>query len=154
MGVIKFTDEYKAELLKRFFEYIDETDNPIMAEFCYRNDIYYQLLQKFASMEGKIETDREVDTFTFGCAIKKLAAKSETYLLRMLDAEEVRNPAGAIFRLKAVHNYRDSEPAPAPTTVNVNVTDLAKKEDDELESLISGKIAPKPSGKHAKSSAN
>lgn len=154
MAVVKFTDEIKAELLKRFLDYIEETANPILAEFCYQNDVYPELLHHFANQEGVNGEKEELDRFTWSYALKKRYAKSEAFLLTLLDSQEVKNPAGAIFRLKALHGYRDSEPAPAPTTINVNLTDLAKKEDTELEDLIGGKLSPKPSGKHEKSSAN
>ena len=154
MASLMFTEEIKQELLRHFFNYIEETANPKIAEFCYHQDIDSRNLYRFSEKEGfQIEDDR-LDRFTWSRAIKKCAEKSEFFLLNMLDDSQVKNPAGAIFRLKAQHGYRDSEPAPAASVVNVNVTDLAKKEDDELESLISGKIAPKPAAKRPKSAHN
>ena len=154
MAATVYNEDMKREILGKFFEYIDGKENPIIAEFAYLNDITRETLYWFAQKEGDVIHGDKVDIRTFSYALKKAVAKSETFLLNLLDSEQVKNPAGAIFRLKAQHGYRDSEPAPAASVVNVNVTDLAKKEDDELESLISGKIAPKPAAKRPKSAQN
>lgn len=79
-----FNPEQMEELVKKFSEYIDNTDVPIIAEFAYKNDILKQELYDWPE---------------FSNLLKKCVAKKESQLEKGALANKL-NPTMCIFSLK------------------------------------------------------
>lgn len=88
----EWTPERISGLIALIEQYTEETEIPILAEFCYKNNIYKQLLY---------------DMPEFSDAIKKLISKKEAQLERKALSGEV-NVATAIFSLKQL-GWRDKQ---------------------------------------------
>ena len=65
----KYSDQFRADLLKKFQEYIDKTDCPFIVNFAVQNDIYKELIYDFDE---------------FSQYIKKARTKCEGYWLKRL----------------------------------------------------------------------
>lgn len=81
---IEWTKKRKAALLADFLTYIDESDIPIIAEFCAKNHLYRQLMYDFEEFSDAIKQ----------CTTKKEAA------LESLGLTNNINSTMAIFSLK------------------------------------------------------
>ena len=88
----KYTEPDINEMVRKFTEYIDDKDMPIIAEFAYLNDI--DRLYLYDHME-------------FSTLLKKAIAKKESYLEEKGLKGEV-NPTMAIFSLKQL-GWRDKQ---------------------------------------------
>ncbi len=86
----KFTKSYIEEIISKIENYIDETEIPIVVEFCYKNNIRKQRLY---------------DIPEFSDCIKRLINKKEAQLER-LGLE--KNNTMAIFSLKQL-GWRDTQ---------------------------------------------
>lgn len=133
MPKIKYTKQDKVDLLKKFLQYIAETDNPSIAEFAYQNDIYDQTLRRFAQDAKAKINDGKGNFFDFAFALKKSAMKQQVFLDK-LAIEKGQNPGGPIFLLKALHGYKDG--AETPQTINVNIDKVLNAEPEKLESGV------------------
>jgi hypothetical protein len=88
----EWTPERINALIVLIEQYTEETEIPILAEFCYKNNIYKQLLY---------------DMPEFSDSIKKLISKKEAQLERKALTGEV-NVTTAIFSLKQL-GWRDKQ---------------------------------------------
>lgn len=131
-----YTRKQKVELLKKLVEYVNQKTNPMIAEFCYINSIDDQTLKAWAQKEKMRVKDENSIKYDFALALKKSTLKQQTYLAQ-LSIEKGQNPGGPIFLLKALHGYKDQEPAPAAqTNISVNVDKLLKAAPEALETGI------------------
>lgn len=106
-----YTDSDIAELVDKFRKYIDETDVPIIVEFCYQNEIDKTLIYdkpEFATLRKK-------------CVMKKEAALERGALTGVLEKTT------AIFSLKQL-GWKDK----ATKVVFVDPKTLSDKELEEL----------------------
>ncbi len=101
---VTWTPEKRAELLALFFEYIDNTDLPIVCEFAAQNGLYKDWFR-----------DKE----EFERPIKDCLTKKEAALERMLYSKDY--PAsGVIFSLKQL-GWRDTQSIDMAGSVKVQV---------------------------------
>ena len=90
----KYTPEVIADLVKKFIEYIDINDNPIIKEFCYLNDILVDALY---------------DNEEFSHLLKKSMYKKEAFLEAGGLTNQI-NTGMAIFTLKQpAHGWSDKQ---------------------------------------------
>lgn len=121
----KYTVEKIEEIRKQIEEYIEETDIPILSEFCHKNDIRKQRISEFEK-----ESDKFSDT------IKRLHEKEEAQLWR-LGFLNIINQSFGIFRLKQKpFCYSDKQQLEHTGTMNVN-NSYKEMSDEELEHLAS-----------------
>jgi len=106
-----FNPEQMQELVKKFEEYIDNTDVPIIAEFAYKNNILKQELYDWPE---------------FSNLLKKCVAKKESQLEKGALANKL-NPTMCIFSLKQL-GWKDRQ------EVN-NIVDI-KMDESSLEEKI------------------
>lgn len=85
---VKYTENKLKELLDSFYDYIEKTDIPIVAEFAYLNGFSRQRLYEF---NDKLEG--------FSDAIKLCITKKEAQLEKKALGNEINNTM-AIFSLK------------------------------------------------------
>ena len=115
----EYSEKQIAELVKKFEQYIEENDLPIIAEFAYMNNIDRTLLY---------------DRPEFATLVKKAVAKKESRLERGLLTGEYNAP-GAIFSLKQL-GWRDKHEIEHSGGVKQTVThDLSTLGPDELAKL-------------------
>jgi hypothetical protein len=107
-----YDDDYIQELVEKFTEYIRATEIPIIAEFCYLNDIDRTLIY---------------DKDEFSTLRKKCINKKEAQLEKKSLMGEV-NTTQAIFSLKQL-GWKDK----TENKITINTNDLT---DDEIEELL------------------
>ena len=118
MGVTKYSMEFRAELLKKFEDYIENIESPLIKEFAILNGIPKANLYEF---------DEFVDY------LKK--AKDKTEIWRVRQIESGKNIIGQMFLLKAMYGYRDSTPIQIDTgdTQNLTINFKGKSKEDLID---------------------
>jgi len=101
--VTVYTPEKLKEIADKLEKYINETPLPIIAEFCYKNDLVRCSLYEY----------EELVTL-----IKKLSDKKQSYLEKMALSGDV-NTAMAIFSLKQM-GWSDKQEIKQEVTVDVS----------------------------------
>jgi hypothetical protein len=92
---VKFKVDDIIEALNR---YIDDTEDPLIKEFCLQYGISSVHFYKLAKSNDELSK-----------TIKRATDKQEVYLVRVA-TDAVKSPTGAIFRLKQpVHGYTDRQ---------------------------------------------
>ena len=118
MGVTKYSMEFRAELLKKFEDYIENIESPLIKEFAILNGIPKANLYEFTE---------------FVDYLKK--AKDKTEIWRIRQIESGKNIIGQMFLLKAMYGYRDSTPIQIDTgdTQHLTINFKGKSKDDLID---------------------
>lgn len=132
----KYSKQQKRALLAKFVEYVNSKDNPMIAEFCYQNNIDDQTLIRWGNSETMTVKDENANIYDFALTFKKSKLKQQVFL-NALAIKKGQNPGGPIFLLKALHGYKDgSEQQAAQTNLNVNIDKVLNAEPEKLESGV------------------
>lgn len=126
MPITKYSHKYRKELLIKFEEYIENTEEPSVLDFAVTNNILRENLYGYPE---------------FASALKKCAEKHELSMITEL--KNSKNPIPYIFLLKAQHKYRENDPVTKDNTNNNNdlfqVT-LQGKSANNLIELMTGMV--------------
>ena len=129
MPVTKYSKEFRANLLVKFNEYIDETLCPYVDQFILDSKIPFGT---FYSFDEFVELR------------KKTQKKREMYFIDKLVTNK-GNVAAWMFLLKCQHNYREQTPVQVNTgdtkqiTINLQGKDLAELQDLSTKQLRQAK---------------
>ena len=131
MPVTKYSKEFRADLLVKFNEYIEELDTPLLGEFAVMNDFDYQNMYNWPE---------------FSYALKRCVEKTKYNHIRTLEnAKSVVVSTSRMFLLKCMYGFRETTPIQVNTgdtkqiTINLQGKDLAELQDIATKQLRQAK---------------
>jgi len=120
-----YTDERKKDILNSFIDYVENSERPIIKEFCVNNNVPASTLKNWQTgCDLTVERDN-AEIFDFRRAIRKSVNKLELYY--QTKGETGRNVAFYIFALKCVAQWKETiaeTPQNAPTIHVHNYSDM------------------------------
>lgn len=128
----------RSEIAQKLIDYINETDIPVIAEFCYKNGIRRDYLYEMGSDDEELSN-----------AIKMCIEKKEAQLeLKSLRGEV--NPTQAIFSLKQI-GWRDRQEVESTNTNHNMNTDVTQLSPEERRKRIDELVRRRGNGTHSAS---
>jgi len=144
----KYTDEQKQNIYNKLLKYVHKVDNPILAKFCYQNDLPKQTLSDWGTRTDRETIDDDLVQCDFAGLIKKALAKAEVYYQELAESKP-NLMTWCIFWQKCHAQWLESR-ADQPTQeihIHNHERETVKKLDEaELSTLIQQDLLkpPKP----------